>query len=146
MLLAIGYWLLAVGQKFKTQIEKGDVAVRDFRTLNVWQEGISIIKRVYSLSKSLPATEKFGLRSQITRCAVSIPSNIAEGCSRSSQADFKRFLEIALGSAFELEPQLIIIEELCIITNGEINEIKKQLNIEQKMINNLIQKLKAKSQ
>ncbi|MFQ5604505.1 MAG: four helix bundle protein, partial [bacterium] len=56
--------------------------------------------------------EKYGLRSQICRSAVSIPSNIAEGCSRRSQIDFKRFLEMALGSSFELETQLIIIEEL----------------------------------
>jgi four helix bundle protein len=60
--------------------------------------------------------EKYGLRSQISRSAVSIPSNIAEGCSRSSQIDFKRFLEIALGSSYELETQLIIIEELSLIS------------------------------
>ena len=85
------------------------------------------------------------LRSQICRSSVSIPSNIAESCSRSSQVDFKRFLEIALGSSFELETQLIIIEELSIISAKEIKVILHQLNKEQKMINSLISKLKANS-
>jgi len=75
------------------------------------------------LAEFLPVEEKYGLRSQICRSAVSIPSNIAEGCSRSSQVDFKRFLEIALGSAFELQTQLIIIEELSIISTKDIKEI-----------------------
>ncbi|KAA3613802.1 MAG: four helix bundle protein [Calditrichaeota bacterium] len=118
--------------------------MRDFRTLSIWQEGIVIVKHVYKVAQYLPPEEKYGLRSQITRCAVSIPSNIAEGCSRSSQIDFKRFLEIALGSAFELETQLIIMEELSIIA-GDLNNIKLQLNKEQKMINSLISKLKANS-
>jgi len=75
------------------------------------------------LAESLPVAEKYGLRSQICRSAVSIPSNIAEGCSRSSQVDFKRFLEIALGSSFELETQLIVIEELSIISAKETKVI-----------------------
>ncbi len=126
--------------------------MRDFRTLNIWKGGIVIVKQVYRLAEFLPIEEKYGLRSQICRSAVSIPSNIAEGCSRSSQIDFKRFLEMALGSSFELETQLIIIQELSIISanisDEEIKVILDQLNKEQKMINNLISKLKprAKSQ
>jgi len=123
--------------------------MRDFRTLNIWKGGIVIVKQVYRLAEFLPIEEKYGLRSQICRSAVSIPSNIAEGCSRSSQIDFKRFLEMALGSSFELETQLIIIQELSIISanisDEEIKVILDQLNKEQKMINNLISKLKAKS-
>jgi len=97
--------------------------MRDFRTLNIWKGGIAIVKQVYRLAEFLPVAEKYGLRSQICRSAVSIPSNIAEGCSRSSQVDFKRFLEIALGSSFELETQLIIIEELSIISAKETKVI-----------------------
>ena len=119
--------------------------MRNFRTLNIWNGGIGIVKQVYHLAESLPAEEKFGLRSQICRAAVSIPSNIAEGCSRNSQADFKRFLEIALGSAFELETQLILICELSLVAGDKINALLQQLEIQQKMINNLIQKLKANS-
>ena len=119
--------------------------MRNFRTLNIWQEGIAIVKQIYRLAEWLPVEEKYGLRSQICRSAVSIPSNIAEGCSRTSQIDFKRFLEIALGSSFELETQLIIIEELSLIPTKDVKVIVDQLNIEQKMINNLISKLKANS-
>ena len=119
--------------------------MRDFRTLNIWKEGIAIVKQVYRLAEFLPVEEKYGLRSQICRSAVSIPSNIAEGCSRSSQIDFKRFLEMALGSSFELETQLIIIEELSIISDEAIKVILDQFNKKQKMINNLISKLKTNS-
>ncbi len=117
--------------------------MRDFRTLNIWIGGITIVKQVYRLAESLPVEEKYGLRSQICRSAVSIPSNIAEGCSRSSQVDFKRFLEIALGSSFELETQLIIIEELSIISAKETKVILDQFKQRKKMINSLISKLKV---
>ena len=63
----------------------------NFRDLVIWKEGIEITKQVYALASLLPDTEKYGLRSQISRCAVSIPSNIAEGSARSSRADLKGF-------------------------------------------------------
>ncbi len=119
--------------------------MRDFRTLNIWKGGIVIVKQVYRLAEFLPIEEKYGLRSQICRSAVSIPSNIAEGCSRSSQIDFKRFLEMALGSSFELETQLIIVEELSLISAKEIKAVFDRLNKEEKMINSLISKLEANS-
>ena len=72
----------------------------------------------------LPNEEKFGLKSQICRAAVSIPSNIAEGSSRNSEIDFKRYLEIALGSAFELETQLIIIQELHLAPEEKLLNLK----------------------
>ena len=97
--------------------------MRDPRILNIGEGGIAIVKQVQRLAESLPVAEKYGLRSQICRSAVSIPSNIAEGCSRSSQVDFKRLLEIALGSSFELETQLIVIEELSIISAKETKVI-----------------------
>ena len=120
--------------------------MRNFRTLNIWKEGILLVKKIYQISESPPPEEKFGLRSQICRSSISIPSNIAEGCSRSSQPDFKRFLEIALGSSFELETQLYIAGELSFISKKEVKMIIENIDKEQKMINNLIQKLKANSQ
>lgn len=63
--------------------------MRDFRKLDIWFKGIEIVKQVYDLTHKLPAEEKFGLRSQITRAAVSIPSNFAEGCSRNSEIEAK---------------------------------------------------------
>ncbi|WP_296343223.1 four helix bundle protein [Winogradskyella sp.] len=69
--------------------------MRNFRTLDICKNGIEIVKQVYVLSQQLPAEEKFGLRCQIKRASVSIPSNIAEGFSRNSEVEFKRFLEIS---------------------------------------------------
>jgi four helix bundle protein len=116
--------------------------MRNFRTLNIWKEGITLVKKIYKLVEVLPNEEKFGLKSQICRAVVSIPSNIAEGCSRNSDTEFKRFLEIAIGSAFELETQLIILNELEFITKEQLNPIFELLNNEQKMINGLISKIK----
>lgn len=119
--------------------------MRNFRNLKIWQESILMVKTIYFLATLLPVEEKFGLRSQICRAAISIPSNIAEGCSRNSEIEFKRFLEIALGSSFELETQLYIIQEIPLITSEKIQPIIDQLHISQKMINNLIGKIKANS-
>jgi four helix bundle protein len=94
------------------------------------------------LSQELPSEEKFALRSQITRAAVSIPSNIAEGCSRNSDKEFKRFLEIAMGSLFEVETQLIIVQELEFISEENLKFIFELLSKEAKMINSLINKIK----
>lgn len=116
--------------------------MRDFRKLEIWKNGIEIVKRIYKLSNQLPSQEKFGLKSQMTRAAISIPSNIAEGSSRNSEIEFKRFLEIAIGSLFEVETQLIISEELGFIKRDEFIDILKLLEKEAKMIGSLITKIK----
>ena len=116
--------------------------MRDFRKLDIWKNGIGIVKLIYKISSSLPSEEKYGLRSQITRAAISIPSNIAEGSSRNSEKEFKRFLEIAMGSLFEVETQLIIAQELEFIKSGELKTVFDLLNKEAKMINSLIHKIK----
>lgn len=97
------------------------------------------------MSNKLPENEKFGLRSQLTWAAISVPSNIAEGCSRNSEIEFKRFLEIALGSLFEVETQLIIIQELNFIQSEELLPIMILIEKEGKMINTLINKIKNSS-
>lgn len=116
--------------------------MRNYRTLEIWKNGIQIVKNMYTLIQKLPSSEKFGLQSQISRASVSIPSNIAEGCSRNSDKEFKRFLEISMGSLFEVETQLIICEELHYFTHSETKEIKLLLTLEAKMINSLITKIK----
>jgi four helix bundle protein len=82
--------------------------MKDFKKLRVWQIGIEIANEAYDFISSFPREEKFGLSMQITRAAVSIPSNIAEGSSRSSNKDYARFIEMAIGSAFELETHVLI--------------------------------------
>ncbi len=81
--------------------------MRNFKKMHCWNLGMEIVGLVYQLLKKLPDSEKYGLRSQISRSAISMPSNIAEGCSSSSNKDTARFFEIAVGSAFELETQLL---------------------------------------
>ena len=97
---------------------------------------------IYKTSKDFPTEEKYGLTSQITRAAVSIPSNIAEGSSRHSEKDYFRFLEIALGSAFELETQLIIVEKLEFLNSSELSKLIDETKSIQKMLSGLMSKLK----
>ena len=115
----------------------------NFRNLKIWQKGMELVVDVYKISQILPNEEKYGLRSQITRAVVAIPSDIAEGSSRNSSKDFKRYLEISLGSSFELETQLLIAEKLNMIKNDQLSEIIDKLHEEQKMINGLINTLKT---
>jgi len=116
--------------------------MRDFRKLTIWREGIDLVKRIYGLSNLLPKEEFYGLKSQIQRASVSIPSNISEGCSRNSDLEFKRFLEIAMGSSFELETQLVIIQELQMVSELKINDNITFIHQLKKKINSLITKLK----
>ena len=80
----------------------------NFKKLLIWQESMKLVVETYALTKSFPNEEKFGLISQLNRCSVSIPSNIAEGTSKSTEKHFKTYLETSLGSAFEWETQIRI--------------------------------------
>ena len=102
---------------------------------------MEIVMKTYRFTRQLPEEEKFGLRSQLNRAVVSVPSNIAEGASRSSKKEYQRFLEIALGSAFEVETQVRIIKELYSL--DESSELLKLVQREQKMLNSLISRLKG---
>ncbi|KGN77401.1 30S ribosomal protein S23 [Porphyromonadaceae bacterium COT-184 OH4590] len=117
--------------------------MRKFKELQIWQSGIEITKAVYKVAEQLPNEERFGIRSQMTRAAVSIPSNIAEGSSRQSDTDFRRFLEIALGSLYELETQLIVLKELSIIDSKELEPLFEIIEQESKMINRFMSKVKT---
>jgi len=91
--------------------------------LKIWQKAIALAKAVYLLVSELPSDEKFGLTSQIKRCAISIPSNIAEGAGRNSQKEFKHFLSIANGSSYELQTQLLLVIELNLINKDKVQPI-----------------------
>jgi len=92
------------------------------------------VNQIYLITKAFPKEERFGLTSQMRRCAVSIPSNIAEGCSRISNKEMHRFIEIAIGSSFELETQLLIAKEQK-LTTEKIDSILNELDQIQKMMN-----------
>lgn len=118
--------------------------MKNFKKLKIWQKGMEIVNEVYRIANLLPEKEKYGLYPQITKAAVSIPSNIAEGSSRRSEKDYYRFLEIALGSSFEVETQSIIIETLNYLDPSELTYIHSLLDEEQMMIYGLMNKLEAK--
>ena len=86
--------------------------VKSYRDLIVWQKAMQLVTDIYTATKSFPSDELYGLMSQLRRCAVSIPSNIAEGYGRNSTGDYKRFLQIAAGSVFELQTQIEIAANL----------------------------------
>ena len=97
--------------------------------MEVWKSSMDLVLKVYELTNDFPKDELYGLTSQIRRCAVSIPSNIAEGCGRFSDKETYRFISIALGSVAELETQLIIAERLKYINNpNEIYVLLKRVN------------------
>ena len=116
--------------------------MRNFKQLLIWQKGFQIAIKSYRVVSSFPKEEKYAISSQITRAAVSIPSNIAEGSSRTSMKDYNRFLEISLGSTFELETQLLIAEAVNFGEKEKRDDLLKEIDEEQKMIMSFMRKLK----
>ena len=108
--------------------------MRDFKKIQVWERAHRFVLEIYKITSTFPKDELYGLTSQMRRAAVSIPSNIAEGCGRDTQAELARFVHIAGGSASEVEYQLILAHDLGYINDevypkldSEINEIKRML-------------------
>lgn len=118
--------------------------MHDYKKLEVWKKSLDLVKDIYELSKGLPSDERYGLTSQIRRSAVSIPSNIAEGCGRGTDKQLCYFLDVALGSSYELETQLIICEKLELINNTQIEEIIKNNKEVSKMIYGFRKSVKSK--
>jgi four helix bundle protein len=117
--------------------------INDYKDLIVWQKSFELVKIIYQITSALPKSEQFGLNSQMQRAAISIPSNIAEGCNRNHTNEYVQFLGIATGSAAELETQLLLCRELYpnSVTTGALailTEIQKMLRV-------LVKSLKTKS-
>lgn len=115
--------------------------MRNFRKFHVWEKSHKQVLTVYKITSAYPKEEVFGITSQLRRAAVSVPSNIAEGCGRKSDADFKRFLIIAFGSASELEYLLILSKDLAYISDQIYKEHIKEVCHIKKMLTSLINKL-----
>ncbi len=115
--------------------------MRNFKELKIWQKGFDIAVDCFKLTEDFPSVQKFALTSQINRSGVSIPSNIAEGSSRSSEKDYNRFLEISLGSCFELETQLLISQAVKYGDNTMTNKILANIDEEEKMMMSFMNKL-----
>lgn len=111
------------------------------KELEVWQKSIDLTTRIYEITKTFPSEEKFGLISQIRRCSVSIPSNIAEGWGRNSTKEYISFLYISRGSVTELETQLLIASNLKFISKTDFDSTSEQLKSIHMMLNKLISRL-----
>lgn len=120
--------------------------MQDFRNLQVWQRGHELALAVYQVSARFPADERFGMTSQIRRAAVSIPTNIAEGSGRGGDTEFTRYLQIALGSASEVEYLLILAKDLSYISEAEYNSLQKRTVEIKRMLTGFIKRLYQKDQ
>jgi four helix bundle protein len=117
--------------------------VKDYRQLRVWQRSHALAIACYRLSQSFPRHELFGLTGQLRRAGASVPANIAEGCGRGGDAEFKRFLNIALGSACETDYFILLAHELGYLDDAGWESLAKEALELRKMLGALIQKLQA---
>jgi four helix bundle protein len=116
--------------------------MKDFYKLKVWERSHRLTLSIYLHTKDFPKDELYGLTNQMRRASSSIPTNIAEGCGHDSQAEFTRFLLMAMGSSSELEYQLILSHDLQYIDDKIFLELSSGLNEVRRMLNSLIQKVK----
>lgn len=114
----------------------------NFKNLNIWKLAIELANDTYILTDSFPKNEEFGLKSQLRRYSVSVASNIAEGSSRSSNKDFNRFLEISLGSLYELQTQIIISSNRSYFVLSKLENIENKITELQRMISGFQKNLK----
>jgi four helix bundle protein len=113
----------------------------NFKKMKIWQEGMEIVNETYKLTRTYPDFERFNLISQMNRCAVSIPSNISEGSSKSTNRHFIKYLENSLGSAFEWETQLIVSYNEKYLDEKKFEELETKILQIQKMIASFIDNL-----
>ncbi|MEI8061603.1 MAG: four helix bundle protein [Candidatus Berkelbacteria bacterium] len=118
-----------------------DNKINSCKDLIVWQKAMELVVLIYSLSETFPKTELYCLTPQMRRCAISIPSNIAEGCRRRTRKDYRQFLVIAFGSGAELETQIEIAKRLSYSKAINYTEIDKLLDEIMRMLNKLISRL-----
>ncbi len=115
--------------------------MKNFKELKIWQKGMDIAVSCYHLTDSFPSSERFSITSQINRAGVSVPSNIAEGSSRSSEKDYGRFIEISLGSCFELETQLLVAQRLQFGNAEKLSTLLADISEEEKMLAGFLKSL-----
>ena len=117
--------------------------MKDFRQLKVWEKAHQLALAIYKVTKGFPKEEIYGLTSQIRRASMSVPTNIAEGCGRNTDADFARFLQIAMGSASETEYQLLLSHDLEFLTKEQYEKLNTDVTEIKRMLTSLIQTLRA---
>jgi len=115
--------------------------IDNFKQLKIWQMGIEIARDVYVLTERFPKEEMYGLTSQVRRASVSIPSNVAEGFKRNHCKEFSQFIHVALGSAAEIETQLIVSREVGYINTTDLKNISNKLDQFSRMATSLLKKM-----
>ena len=116
--------------------------MKDFRQLQVWEKSHELVLDIYTITSKFPQNELFGLTSQIRRASSSIPTNIAEGCGRGSDADFCRFLQISMGSASETEYELQLAHDLGYLDDAVYESLNRKVIEVKRMLSSLIVKIK----
>lgn len=106
----------------------------NFKELKIWQSSMELASEIYNVTNDFPKSEIYGLTQQIRKCAVSVPSNIAEGCGRGTDPQLAYFLDVAQGSAFELETQLYLSNRLNFLDKEKTDVLVTKLTTLQKMI------------
>ncbi len=117
--------------------------MRDFRDIQAWHKAHALTLAVYRATELLPREEKYGLVSQMRRSAASVPTNIAEGCGRNSEAELARFMEISMGSACELEYQLLLSYELGYLLQADYQKLNLATIEVKKMLAPFIRRLRS---
>lgn len=115
--------------------------MQDYRKITVWQKAHDLVRKLYLATRKFPAEEQYGLTSQMRRSAVSVAANIAEGRGRGTDAEFRRFLSISLGSAMELDYYLLLSADLKLLRSTEIAPLSGLLDEVRRMIYSLIRRL-----
>jgi len=154
--MAVGRWQLATaddnGTATKNDIRQRLMAderynnpeIKNYKDVAAWQKARALVKRIYGATKLFPKEELYGLTQQVRRAAVSVPSNIAEGYGRGSLGDYIRFLQVARGSLFELETQIILANDLEYLTEEQTISLTEDIEQCAKILQGLIASLKRK--
>jgi four helix bundle protein len=133
---AIGSWHLAFGRR-----RSGGIEMKDFRQLEVWTHAHQLTLALYASTRRFPKEELYGLTSQIRRCSASIAANIAEGCGRRGNAEFHRFLQMASGSASELDYHRLLARDLSLFPEADYQKLTGLLTRVRRMLTSLIRKV-----
>ena len=120
--------------------------MKNFRDLQVWQKAHALTLHIYEATAAFPENERFGLTSQMRRAAASVPANLAEGCSRGSDADLRRFLQMAMGSASESEYHILLAHDLGFFAAPTYDRLTSEVQEVKRMLASFITKITAELQ
>ncbi|MEA1951837.1 MAG: four helix bundle protein [Planctomycetota bacterium] len=142
-LWAMGYGLWACNQEIDNTFREGLIMACDFRKIEAWQRAHHLTLQIYQVTINFPSDERFGLVSQLRRACASIPTNIAEGCGRRTISELARFVDIATGSASEVEYQLLLAKELGYLSEGQHSTLETEITGVRRMLLSFNKKLRS---